>query len=82
VRADRRIGWAAFALTCLPLAAQAECLGQGCYKGLGLLIGLAIAFLVGVLVMVILMFMRRWRAVQVLAVGLVSLVIAGAYMLN
>jgi hypothetical protein len=52
------------------MAAWAECLGQGCYKGLGLLIGLAIAFVAGVVVMLVLMVMRRWRAVQVLAVAL------------
>jgi hypothetical protein len=61
---------------CMPMAAWAECLGQGCYNDIGVLIGLAIAFLVGVVVMLVLMVMRRWRAVQVLAVALVCVGIA------
>jgi hypothetical protein len=77
----KRLGVSALA-GLLPMAAQAECLGQGCYSGLAVLLGLMIAFGLGVIVMVVLMIMRRWGAAKIVAVVLGGIVFAFIYMLG
>jgi hypothetical protein len=64
------------------MAAQAECLGQGCYSGIGLLIGSAIAFVIGVVLLVILIFLRRWGAVKILGALLGCVVLAVLWMVG
>jgi hypothetical protein len=71
----------AFVAVVMPLAAQAECLGQGCYSGLGILLGMAVAFVIGVVILVVLMFMRRWRAAQVLGAVLGCVMIVAVYLM-
>jgi hypothetical protein len=61
------------ALPIAPQAAVAECLGGGCYDGIAMLAGLAVAWLLTLVVMVVLMFMRRWTGVWV-AVALLAVI--------
>ncbi len=57
----------------VPAAARAECLGQGCYDGLGWLIGLAIAVGAALLAIavyvIVLVFRRQWRKAGLIAGG-------------
>jgi hypothetical protein len=71
---------AAGAIAGLPLAAQAECLGGGCYNGLGILIGLALGAVLLAIVVVVLLVMRRWTAAKI-AGGLLACAVIGVFVL-
>jgi hypothetical protein len=66
---------AAGAVMPLPGAAWAECLGSGCYDGLAWLFGGAIVILGLVIAAIVLMVLRRWRAVAVIG-GLIAVTAA------
>jgi hypothetical protein len=71
---------AAGAIAGLPLAAQAECLGGGCYNDLAILLGVAIAAVLLAIVVVVLLVMRRWTAAKI-AGGLLACAVIGVFVL-
>ncbi|NPD13816.1 hypothetical protein HOY34_01210 [Xinfangfangia sp. D13-10-4-6] len=56
--------------------AAAECLGNGCYSGLGLLILVALAYLVALIALLVLVILRKWRSAKILLLG-AALVVVG-----
>ncbi|MGL5009570.1 MAG: hypothetical protein ACRC6I_06775 [Paracoccaceae bacterium] len=77
--------WAACLAAGLPVAAQAECLGSGCYDGLALLvggiIGLAVVVIGLVITLVVLLIKRRFRGAKIVAACLAVIAVGVLIML-
>jgi hypothetical protein len=61
--------WLAAALF-LPNAAVAECLGQGCYDGIGVLIGGALAVVLGLCITLIVLLVKQMFTAALILIGI------------